>query len=275
MEVLKDWLRKRNSAFGESAREFGLPSPKGVLLLGVQGCGKSLCAKSIASLWRLPLLRLDVGKVFSDLVGSSERNIRETIKVAESVAPCILWVDEIEKAFAGTQSSSFSDAGTSARVFATFLTWLQEKESAVFVIATANNIQMVPPELLRKGRLDEIFFVDLPARQERAAIFSIHLRRRGRPVDEFDIDSLASASEGFSGAEIEEAIVAAMYDVFDAKQPLDTEAVLRSVTATVPLSTTMKEDIDRLREWAAGRARRASREASEEVPTFVGRRIEL
>ncbi len=275
LDMLKDWLRKRTSAFGEKAREFGLPAPKGVLLLGVQGCGKSLCAKSISSLWRLPLLRLDVGRVFSDLVGSSERNIRETIKVAESVAPCILWVDEIEKAFAGTQSSSFSDAGTSARVFATFLTWLQEKESPVFVIATANNIQMVPPELLRKGRLDEIFFVDLPARQERAAIFGIHLRRRARRDGGFDVERLAAASEGFSGAEIEESIVAALYDVFDAGTTLDTEAVLRSVNATVPLSTTMKEDIDGLREWAEGRARKASSEAAEEVPSMVGRRIEL
>lgn len=275
LDLLKDWLRKRTSAFGEKARDFGLPAPKGVLLLGVQGCGKSLCAKSISSLWRLPLLRLDVGKVFSDLVGSSERNIRETIKVAESVAPCILWVDEIEKAFAGTQSSSFSDAGTSARVFATFLTWLQEKTAPVFVIATANNIQLVPPELLRKGRLDEIFFVDLPTRQERAAIFGIHLRRRCRQDASFDLDRLAAASEGFSGAEIEESIVAALYDAFDAGKDLDTDTVLRSVTSTVPLSTTMKEDIDSLREWAEGRARKASSEAAEEVPSLVGRRIEL
>jgi ATP-dependent 26S proteasome regulatory subunit len=275
LDILKDWLRKRTSAFGERARQFGLPAPKGVLLLGVQGCGKSLCAKSISGLWRLPLLRLDVGKVFSDLVGSSERNIRETIKVAESVAPCILWVDEIEKAFAGTQSSAFSDAGTSARVFATFLTWLQEKQSPVFVIATANNIQMVPPELLRKGRLDEIFFVDLPTRPERAAIFGIHLRRRNRNPEEFDLGTLGAESEGFSGAEIEEAIVAAMYDVFDAGVPLNTAAVLRSVNATVPLSTTMKEDIDGLRRWAEGRARKASSETAEDVPTMVGRRIEL
>jgi ATP-dependent 26S proteasome regulatory subunit len=275
LNLLKDWLRKRTSAFGDKAKDFGLPAPKGALLLGVQGCGKSLCAKGVASLWRLPLLRLDVGKVFSDLVGSSERNVREAIKVAESVAPAILWVDEIEKAFAGTQSSSFSDAGTTARVFGTFLTWLQEKTAPVFVIATANNIQVLPPELLRKGRLDEIFFVDLPTLRERAAIFGIHLRRRNRPPEEFDLEQLARASEGFSGAEIEEAIVSALYDVFDAGTPLTTEALLKSLNETVPLSTTMKEEIDGLRKWAEGRARKASSEAAEEVPSFGGRRIEL
>ncbi len=275
LDLLKDWLRKRNHAFGDKAKEFGLPAPKGVLLLGVQGCGKSLCAKAVSGLWRLPLLRLDVGKVFSDLVGSSERNIREAIKVAESVAPCILWVDEIEKAFAGTQSSTFSDAGTSARVFGTFLTWLQEKTAPVFVIATANNIQLMPAELLRKGRLDEIFFVDLPTRAERASIAGIHLRRRNRDSAQFDLEALAAASEGFSGAEIEEAVVSALYDVFDAQTELVTESVLRSIHATVPLSTTMKEDIDGLREWAEGRARKASSEAAEAVPAMVGRRIEL
>jgi len=275
LELLKSWLQKRTSAFGERAKEFGLPAPRGVLLLGVQGCGKSLCAKAVATLWRLPLLRLDVGRVFSDLVGSSERNVREAIKVAESVAPCILWVDEIEKAFAGTQSSAFSDAGTSARVFGTFLTWLQEKQAPVFVIATANNIQLLPPELLRKGRLDDIFFVDLPTRAERTAIFAIHIRRRGRDLARFDLDALASASEGFSGAEIEQAIISALFDVFEARQELTTEALLASVSATVPLSTTMKEDIDGLRQWAEGRARRASAEASEPVPTMGGRRLEL
>jgi len=275
LDSLKDWLRKRTKAFGARAKEFGLPAPKGLLLLGVQGCGKSLSAKAVSSLWRLPLLRLDVGKLFSDLVGSSERNVREAIKVGESVAPAILWVDEIEKAFAGTQSSSFSDAGTTARVFGTFLTWLQEKEAPVFVIATANNIQLLPAELLRKGRLDEIFFVDLPTRAERAAIFAIHLRRRGRNPDEFDLDRLAAASEGFSGAEIEQAIISALYDTFDADTALTTDTILKSVNETVPLSTTMREDIESLRQWAEGRARKASSEAAEAVPTMGGRRIEL
>lgn len=275
LDLLKDWLMKRTKAFGDKAKQFGLPSPKGVLLLGVQGCGKSLCAKAVSSLWRLPLLRLDVGKVFSDLVGSSERNVREAIKVAESVAPAILWVDEIEKAFAGTQSSSFSDAGTTARVFGTFLTWLQEKQASVFVIATANNIQMLPPELLRKGRLDEIFFVDLPTRPERASIISIHLRRRGYKPEEFDLEKLSAACEGFSGAEMEEAVISALYDVFDAEQSLSTAALLKSFNETVPLSTTMKEDIDGLRHWAEGRARKASSQEAEEVPAMMGRRIEL
>ena len=275
LELLKQWLRKRTLAFGDRAKEFGLPAPKGILLLGVQGCGKSLTAKAVASLWQLPLLRLDVGKVFSDLVGSSERNVREAIKVAESVAPAILWVDEIEKAFAGTQSSAFSDAGTTARVFGTFLTWLQEKEASVFVIATANNIQLLPAELLRKGRLDEIFFVDLPTRAERSAIFAIHLRRRGRKPEEFDLEKLGAVSEGFSGAEIEQAVVSSLFDAFDAKGTLTTETLLNSVRETVPLSTTMKEDIDGLRQWAEGRARKASGEAAEDIPTMGGRRIEL
>ena len=179
LEELKDWLLKRNTAFTEKAREFGLPSPRGVLLLGVQGCGKSLTAKTVAALWRQPLLRLDMGSIFAGLVGSSEENMRKAIKTAESIAPAILWVDEIEKAFSGTQSSGQSDAGTTSRVFGTFLTWLQEKKKPVFVIATANNISQLPPELLRKGRLDEIFFVDLPSAAERTEIFKIRYRQEG------------------------------------------------------------------------------------------------
>lgn len=275
LDNLKRWLTKRARAFGEEARSFGLPSPKGVLLLGIQGCGKSLCAKAVSSLWRLPLLRLDVGKVFSDLVGSSERNIREAIVVGESVAPAILWVDEIEKAFAGTQSSSFSDAGTTSRVFGTFLTWLQEKTAPVFVIATANNIQQLPPELLRKGRLDEIFFVDLPTKEERAEILNIHLRKHHRDPENFDLDKLAGAAEGFSGAELEEAVISALFDVFDSQTNLSTEALLRAINETVPLSTTVKEEIERLRQWASGRARRASSQEAEEVPAYGARKLEL
>ena len=273
MEQLKDWLRKRSSAFTDDARKFGLPAPKGVLLIGVQGCGKSLCAKALASQWRVPLLRLDLGRVFSSLVGSSEENVRGAIRVAESVAPAILWVDEIEKAFAGTQSSSFSDAGTTSRVFGTFITWLQEKTSPVFVMATANNISQLPPELLRKGRFDDIFFVDLPDRAERAEIFKIHIAKRGRNPESFDLKKLAEASDGFSGAEIEEAVVAALFDVFDKKQELSTDAVLASINSTVPLSKTMKEEIDRLKEWARDRARPAS--PSQTFATMSGRQIEL
>jgi len=273
MADLKEWLRKRKSAFSEEARKFGLPSPKGVLLIGVQGCGKSLCAKALASLWRVPLLRLDMGRVFASLVGSSEENVRQAIRVAESVAPAILWMDEIEKAFAGTQSSSFSDAGTTSRVFGTFITWLQEKTEPVFVVATANDISQLPPELLRKGRFDEIFFVDLPDRAERMEIFKIHIAKRGRNPDTFDLRKLADASDGFSGAEIEEAVVAALFDVFDKHQELTTESLLQSLNATVPLSRTMREEIDQLRDWARDRARPAS--PTQASASVSGRQIEL
>ncbi len=258
LDVLKEWMRKRTHAFSQRAREFGLPAPKGVLLLGVQGCGKSLSAKAIASQWRLPLLRLDVGKVFGGIVGQSEENMRRAIRMSESIAPTILWVDEIEKGFAGTQSSAFSDGGTTARVFASFITWLQEKTAPVFVVATANRIEDLPPELLRKGRFDEIFFVDLPSATERREIFEIHIRKRRRDPALFDLDSLAAASEGFSGAEIEQVIVSALYDAFDAGRDITTEDLLRNIGATIPLSRTMREQIVALREWASTRARNAS-----------------
>ena len=258
LAVLKDWLLKRAVAFTEQARAFGLPAPKGVLLLGVQGCGKSLCAKAVSSLWQLPLLRFDMGRMFNSLVGSSEENVRKAIAVAESVAPAILWVDEIDKAFAGSQGSGATDGGTTARVFGTFLTWLSEKTTPVFVVATANDISQLPPELLRKGRLDEIFFVDLPAEQERGDIFRIHLTRRGRRADDFDIPALVVASEHFSGAEIEEAIISALYDAFYAQHDLTSDDILQTIRQTVPLSKTMDEHLNRLRNWAEGRARHAS-----------------
>jgi ATP-dependent 26S proteasome regulatory subunit len=263
LDVLKDWMRKRTQAFGQKAREFGLPAPKGILLLGVQGCGKSLSCKAVASQWRLPLLRLDVGKIFSGIVGSSEENIRRAIRTAESIAPTILWLDELEKGFAGTQSSPFSDAGTTSRVFASFITWLQEKTAPVFVVATANRIEELPPELLRKGRFDEIFFVDLPALAERREILDIHIRKRKRDPAQFDLEHLADASEGFSGAEIEQAIVSALYDAFDAGHDLTTGDILRNVRDSVPLSRMMREQIDTLRDWAVTRARRASSHVAE------------
>ena len=277
MDVLKDWLGKRNVAFDEEAREFGLPTPKGLLLIGVQGCGKSLAAKAIASFWQLPLLRLDVGRLFGSLVGSSEENMRTAIRVAESVAPAVLWVDEIEKSMAGSQSSGSTDGGTTARVMSTFLTWLQEKTAPVFVIATANNIQQLPPELLRRGRLDETFFVDLPDVSERRDIFIIHLARRKRDPASFDVKALAEATEGFSGAEIEQVVVSGLYDAYAAKQPLSTEVLLCSIKDTVPLSRTMKESIDLLRDWAEGRARRASTGAITKVEPLRlgGRKIEM
>jgi len=274
LSVLKEWLEKRTAAFSEEARTFGLPSPKGILMLGVQGCGKSLCAKSVSSLWQLPLLRFDMGKMFNSLVGSSEENVRRAIAVAESVAPAVLWVDEIDKAFAGSQSSGSTDGGTTARVFGTFLTWLSEKTAPVFVVATANDISQLPPELMRKGRLDEIFFVDLPSAEERLDIFRIHLAKRKRDPVNYDLEALAEASKDFSGAEIEEAVISALYDAFYARREVTTADILQSIRQTVPLAKTMDEHINRLRAWAEGRARNASVAKVLEGQTTI-RRMEL
>ena len=259
MDELKSWLRMRAESFSKRAREFRLPPPKGLLLIGVPGCGKSLAAKTVSSEWRQPLLRLDVGKLFGGIVGSSEENIRRTIHFAEAVAPAILWIDEIEKGFTGIKSSG--DSGTSARVFSTFLTWLQEKTAPIFVMATANDISSLPPELLRKGRFDEIFFVDLPFVEEREEILRIHLIKRGRDPEKLgiDIEELAQASEGFSGAELEQAVVAAMFAAFSQKTDVTTEIVHSCFKETYPLSETMKEPILAMREWARNRARYATR----------------
>lgn len=256
--TLKAWLTRRGAAFSEAARRFGLPEPKGVLLLGVQGCGKSLTAKAIASQWRQPLLRLDLGRIFSGLVGSSEENLRRAIHVTESVAPVVLWVDEIEKGVSGVASSGSTDGGVTARVFGTLLTWLQEKTAPVFVVATANRIELLPPELLRKGRFDEIFFIDLPAEAERQEILGIHLRRRGREPAGFDLARLAEASAGFSGAELEQAIVSALHDAFAEGGQLEQRHLERAVAESLPLAVTMREEMDRLRAWARTRTRPAS-----------------
>ena len=256
--LVKQWLRKRGMAFTEKARRFGLPEPKGLLLLGVQGAGKSLLAKAVASQWQLPLLRLDLGRVFSELVGSSEQNIRTALRLAENVSPCVLWLDEIEKGLAGASGSGSADAGTSARVFGSLLTWMQEKTSPVFVIGTANDIAALPPEVLRKGRFDEIFFVDLPQLQERREIFAIHLARRGRDPLNFDLNNLARASEGFSGAEIEQVIIDGLYDAFESERELSSEDVFRNLKNTIPLSQTMETKITALRQWARQHARPAS-----------------
>ncbi len=257
LEYLKAWLDRRNGAFSDEARKFGLPQPKGLLLLGVQGCGKSLTAKAIASRWRLPLVRLDMGRIFAGFIGSSEENVRKAIRIAEGVAPCVLWIDEIEKGLSGT-SGGESDGGTTARVFGALLTWMQEKTAPVFIVATANRITDLPPELLRKGRFDEIFFIDLPSLRERADIFAIHLRRRGRDVRDFDISELAHEAAGFSGAEIEQAVVAGLYQAFETRGALTQAHVLAALAETRPLSATMREDIARLREWAQTRTRAAS-----------------
>ncbi len=257
LDGLKHWLTARKDAFSDRARAYGLPQPKGLLLLGVQGCGKSLAAKAIASSWKLPLLRLDVGALFSSYIGASEANMRKAIGTAEGLAPVVLWLDEIEKGFSGMKSGGNADAGASMRVFSTFLTWMQEKTKPVFVIATANRIADLPPELLRKGRFDEIFFVDLPTPEERKEIFRIHIRKRRRDPAAFDVAALAKAAEGFNGAEVEEAIVSAMYRGFSQDRELSSEDVLLSVKETVPLSATMREEIAELREWARGRTRPA------------------
>ncbi len=256
--LVKQWLRTRGMAFSEKARQFGLPEPKGLLLLGVQGAGKSLLAKAVASQWQLPLLRLDLGRVFSELVGSSEQNIRSALRLAESVSPCVLWLDEIEKGLAGATGSGSSDAGTSARVFGSLLTWMQEKTSPVFVIGTANDISALPPEVLRKGRFDEIFFVDLPQLQERREIFVIHLARRGRDALNYDLNRLAEASEGYSGAEIEQVIIDGLYDAFENERDITTEDLIRNIKSTIPLSKTMESKITALRQWAHTHARPAS-----------------
>ena len=265
MSELKAWLRKRGLAFSERARRFGLPEPRGLLLLGVQGSGKSLIAKAVAGLWQFPLLRLDMGRVFNEMVGASEENIRLALRVAESVSPCVLWLDELEKGLSGLGSSNRSDAGTAARVFGSFLVWMQEKTAPVFVIATCNDIAGLPPELLRKGRFDEIFFVDLPDEEERREIWSIHLARRHRDPYRFDLDLLVQQSEGFSGAEIEQVVISALYDAFEQERELTDDDLVRNIRQTVPLSQSMQEQVSALREWARTHARSASGRA-EVVP---------
>lgn len=258
MDSLKTWLETRRESFTQRARDYGLPLPKGLLLLGVQGCGKSLTSKAVANLWSQPLLRLDMGRIFSSFIGSSEENMRKAIATAESLAPVILWIDEIEKGFSGIKSSGATDAGVTARIFGTFLTWMQEKEKAVFVIATANSISDLPPELLRKGRFDEIFFIDLPKEAEREEIFRIHIKKRRRKPEEYDISGMAKASEGFSGAEIEMAVVEAMYTGFGAGREFGVDDIISALRSSVPLSKTMAESIGELRQWASERARMAT-----------------
>lgn len=275
LENLKIWLKKRSLAFTKEARDFGLPQPRGILLIGIPGCGKSLTAKAISSLWKLPLLKLDVGKVFSSLVGSSEENVRRAIQTAESIAPSILWLDEMEKGFSGMQSSGMSDAGTSARVFGTFLTWLQEKTSPVFVVATSNNISQLPPELLRKGRFDEIFYIDLPHKEERKEIFRIHLEKRKRNPEQFELDKLAELTSGYSGSEIEQIIISALYDAFDSSDELNSERLLHSTHEMIPLSQTMEDEIKKIREWAKHRARKASQITLADEEKKIKRNIEM
>lgn len=258
LDALKAWLLQRREAFTKRARDYGLPVPKGMLVLGVPGTGKSLTAKATASVFGVPLLKLDAGRLFGSLVGQSEANLRAAIQTAEAIAPCVLWIDELEKAFAGSASSGISDGGTSARVFGTLLNWLQEKTSPVFVVATANDISQLPPELLRKGRWDECWFVDLPDVRERAAIWDLVVTKFGREKAVYDSVSLARSSELHTGAEIEAAFVEALHHAF-AQDRDPTELDLGEILATsVPLATSMSESIERLRHWSRGRARHAS-----------------
>ena len=257
---LKKWLKKRNNSWLDDAKKYNIPAPKGVLITGVPGCGKSLTAKAMSAIWGLPLLKLDMGKIFSGVIGSSEENMRRAIATAEAVSPSILWVDEIEKGLSGTKSTS--DSGTSARIFATFLTWMQEKSKPVFVIATANDISGLPPELLRKGRFDEIFFVDLPTGKEREKIFELHLNKRltddtvkkDITIDSKLLSDLSAKTKGFVGAEIEQVVISALYEAFFENRSLQVKDLTKVIDETVPLSTTQKEQITALRNWAATRA---------------------
>lgn len=261
LQNLKRWLAKRNNSWMDEAASYGIPAPKGVLMTGIPGCGKSLTAKAVAAAWELPLLRLDIGKVFSGLVGSSEQNMRQAIRSAEATAPCVLWLDEIEKGFSGV-SGGGGDGGTSSRVFGSFLTWMQEKTAPVFVIATANKVDGLPPEFLRKGRFDEIFFIDLPTRAERCDVWGLHLTKRLRTslasgsmtVTTALRERLADMSEGYSGAEIEQAVVSALFDAFAERRQLNEGDLTHALQNMVPLSVTQAEQIATVRAWAAKRA---------------------
>ncbi len=251
---LRDWIGKRKSALTPEGQRFGLVPPKGVLITGVQGCGKSLAARAVAGELGYELARLDAGALYDKYVGESERRLHKALELAQKLAPLVLWIDEIEKAFASAGSSGDADAGLSQRLLATLLTWMQDRESGVFLAATSNNITILPPEMLRKGRFDEIFFVDLPNAEVRAALFALHLRKRGRDAAGFDLGKLVAASEGFSGAEIEQAIVAGLYTAFSAKQQLNTEILVVEIQSTQPLSVTRAEEVQAIREWAKTRA---------------------
>jgi SpoVK/Ycf46/Vps4 family AAA+-type ATPase len=259
LENLKKWLLVRRGAFAPAAREYGLDPPRGVVLMGVQGCGKSLCARAIAGDWKVPLVKFQTSAVFDKFIGETEKRVQRLFEVADQLAPIVLWIDELEKVFAGTgPEAAVVDAGVSARMLGAFLSWMQDRRSAVFIAATSNNVAALPPELLRKGRFDEIFFLDLPNQGERRAIFALHLARRKRNPADFDLERLVDAARGFSGAEIEGAVQAAMYASFADQKPLSTETLLETLRTTVPLSRTRAEDIARLRAWAQERAVPAS-----------------
>lgn len=259
LDAAKAWVRTRGRAFSPEAKAYGLPNPKGCLIVGVQGCGKSLTAKAAAGDLGLPLIRFDVAAVFAGLVGESESNVRTALKTLDAIAPCVVLIDELEKAFSGSGAGKSNDSGTSSRVLGTFLTWTQEHTSPVFLVATANDVTALPPELLRRGRWDAMLFADLPDAGERAEIFRIHLAKRGRDVKGFALAELADACEGFSGAEIEQCVVDALFEGFaDGARPIETNDIRKAILGTVPLSRTMSEQIGGLREWAKTRCVPAS-----------------
>jgi SpoVK/Ycf46/Vps4 family AAA+-type ATPase len=259
LENLKRWLAQRQGSWEDRARAFGLEPPKGIIILGVQGCGKSLCPRAVAGEWNLPLVKFDTAAVYDKFIGETEKRIQRVFRVAEGLAPCVLWIDELEKVFAGSGPDSASvDAGVSSRLLAAFLSWMQERKTPVFVAATCNNVSALPPELIRKGRFDELFFVDLPNQAERKQILAIQLGKRKRNPREFDLERVAAAAGGFSGAEIESAVQTGLYVAYSQKQQLKTEILLGAFKSTVPLSTTRAEEIEALRDWARTRAVPAS-----------------
>ena len=259
LDNLKRWLQQREGSWEDRARDFGLDPPKGIIILGVQGCGKSLCARAVAGEWKLPLVKFDTAAIYDKYIGETEKRIQKVFQVAEGLAPCVLWIDELEKVFAGSGPDSASvDAGVSSRLLAAFLSWMQDRKAPVFVAATCNNVTALPPELIRKGRFDELFFVDLPNQAERKQIVTIQLAKRKRNPAEFDLDAVAKAASGYSGAEIESAVQAALYAAYSAKQQLTTRHLLQALESTVPLSTTRAEEIETLRDWARARAVPAS-----------------
>jgi ATP-dependent 26S proteasome regulatory subunit len=259
LENLKQWLQQRRGAWEDAARQFGLEAAKGVIILGVQGCGKSMCARAVAGQWKLPLVKFDTAAIYDKYIGETEKRIQKVFRVAEGLAPCVLWIDELEKIFAGSGPDSASvDAGVSSRILASFLSWMQDRKAPVFVAATCNNVTALPPELIRKGRFDELFFVDLPNSSERQQIFAIQLVKRKRNPNEFDLQQLAVAARGFSGAEIDAAVQGALYSAYASKQPLTTSTLREALSQTVPLSATRAEEIQSLRTWAKLRAVPAS-----------------
>ena len=258
LDNLKQWLAQRRGSWEDAARKFGIDPARGVIILGVQGCGKSLCAHAIAGEWNLPLVKFDSAAIYDKYIGETEKHIQQVFRVAEALAPCVLWIDELEKVFAGSADSASVDAGVSSRLLAAFLSWMQDRKAPVFVAATCNNVTALPPELIRKGRFDELFFVDLPNQLERKQILTLQLSKHNRDAASFDLDRVATATRGFSGAEIEAAVQGALYSAYSKKQELNTQTLTDVISQTVPLSVTRAEEIDAQRAWAKTRAVSAS-----------------